>query len=334
MAARGPRKNRSRYSKSNGRAPDRQRRERFRPFFPSAQSTRIDPRESLVDRLRFVRPDEPVDFAAVAEENERGPELHPKRPTEPAARPVLDAQVAHVRVARERVIDERRRASADAAPRRAEIEDDRSLQRIDVASGQLARGITGRRVRSHRDKTRCDRGGFDRSRRGDKSSPALDQRQANALAWQLGRRMLERAIGDRLDFAFETTLGGATMTRLLSEAAAAGIDIHVWYVGLADVRLHVARVRARVAKGGHAIGDDVIARRFEHSRLNLIHLPPALASLRVYNSVDADPAEGRAPQPSLVLQMTRRRIVAPDDLSGTPGWAKPIVAAALAADHA
>ncbi|HET8877137.1 MAG TPA: hypothetical protein VFO53_12475 [Casimicrobiaceae bacterium] len=27
-------------------------------------------------------------------------------------------------------------------------------------------------------------------------------------------------------------------------------------------------------------------------------------------------------------------VVAPDDLSGTPGWAKPIVAAALAADHA
>lgn len=167
------------------------------------------------------------------------------------------------------------------------------------------------------------------------ASPALDQRQANALAWQQGRRMLERAVVDRLDFAFETTLGGATMTRLLSEAADAGIDVHVWYVGLADVRLHIARVRARVAKGGHAIADDVIALRFEHSRLNLIHLLPALASLRVFdNSADADPADGRAPQPSIVLQMTRGTIVAPDDLSRTPGWAKPIVAAALAADHA
>ena len=167
------------------------------------------------------------------------------------------------------------------------------------------------------------------------ASPALDQRQANALAWQQGRRMLERAVVDRLDFAFETTLGGATMTRLLSQAAAAGIDVHVWYVGLADVGLHVARVRARVAKGGHAIADDVISRRFEHSRLNLIHLLPALASLRLFdNSVDADPAEGRAPQPSLVVQMIRGQIVAPDDLSRTPGWAKPIVAAALAADRA
>jgi len=167
------------------------------------------------------------------------------------------------------------------------------------------------------------------------ASPMLDRRQANALAWQQGRRMLERAIVERLDFAFETTLGGVTLTRLLSGAADAGIDVHAWYVGLADVRLHIARVHARVAKGGHAIADDVIERRFEHSRLNLIHLLPALASLRVFdNSLDADPAEGRAPQPSLVLQMTRRRIVAPDDLSRTPAWAKPIVAAALAADQA
>jgi len=32
--------------------------------------------------------------------------------------------------------------------------------------------------------------------------------------------------------------------------------------------------------------------------------------------------------------MIRGQIVAPDDLSRTPGWAKPIVAAALAADRA
>ena len=163
------------------------------------------------------------------------------------------------------------------------------------------------------------------------ASGSLDQARANALAWQQGRRLLERAIAERLDFAFETTLGGATMTRLLAEATAAGIDVHVWYVGLQDLPMHIARVRARVARGGHHIADGVIARRFEHSRLNLIHLLPALASLRVYdNSADADPAQGLAPQPSLVLHTLARRIVAPDDLSRTPRWAKPIVAAAIA----
>jgi len=142
--------------------------------------------------------------------------------------------------------------------------------------------------------------------------------------------MLERAISHRLDFAFETTLGGSTITRLLSEAIAARIEVHVWYVGLADVRLHVARVRARVLAGGHDIAGDVIERRFDHSRLNLIHLLPGLASLRVYdNSADADPARGVAPRPMLVLATIGGRIVAPRDLSRIPGWAKPIVAAAL-----
>lgn len=156
--------------------------------------------------------------------------------------------------------------------------------------------------------------------------------QANALAWQQGRRMLEQAISQRLDFAFETTLGGATIARLLADAIAARIDVHVWNVGLADLRLHVARVRARVARGGHDIAEDVIERRFEHSRLNLVRLLPGLASLRVYdNSAEADPAQGVAPEPGLVLQMTRGRIVAPADLSQTPRWARPIVAAALAA---
>jgi predicted ABC-type ATPase len=44
---------------------------------------------------------------------------------------------------------------------------------------------------------------------------------ANAAAWQKGRALLERAIRERLNFAFETTLGGNTIPRLLGEAASA-----------------------------------------------------------------------------------------------------------------
>jgi predicted ABC-type ATPase len=165
------------------------------------------------------------------------------------------------------------------------------------------------------------------------ATASISMPRANALAWQQGVRLLEQAISRRLDFAFETTLGGATIARRLSEAITAGIPVHVWYVGLADVDLHLARVRARVLIGGHDIPEHVVRRRFEHSRLNLIHLLAGLASLRVYdNSVEADPARGIAPAPWLVLQMTRGRIVAPADLSRTPGWAKPIVAAALEHD--
>ena len=158
----------------------------------------------------------------------------------------------------------------------------------------------------------------------------LEQTQANAAAWQQGKALLERAIAKRLHFAFETTLGASTIPRLLEEAAAQGIAVHVWYAGLASPELHVARVRARVRRGGHDIAETDIRRRYEHSRLNLIRLLPSLAALRLYdNSAEADPASGLAPLPRLLLHMQRGRILGPEDLSATPNWAKPIVAAAL-----
>ena len=123
------------------------------------------------------------------------------------------------------------------------------------------------------------------------ANPGLDQTKANAAAWHQGRRLLERAIRERKDFAFETTLGGSTMPRLLTEAASEGFEVRIWYVGLASPDLHIERVRNRVRAGGHDIPESSIRRRWRHSRLNLVQLLPYLSELRVYdNSADADPA--------------------------------------------
>ena len=160
--------------------------------------------------------------------------------------------------------------------------------------------------------------------------PALTQHDANAAAWQHGRRLLERAIAERLDFAFETTLGASTIPRLLEAAAQGGAEVLIWYAGLDTPERHIERVRARVRRGGHDIPEADIRRRFENSRLNLIHLMAHLAALRVYdNSVEADPAKGAEPRPRLVLHLERGKIAGPTDLRRTPAWAKPIVAAAL-----
>ncbi len=158
----------------------------------------------------------------------------------------------------------------------------------------------------------------------------LGQAEANGAAWQQGRRLLERAIAGRLDFAIETTLGASTIARLLAEAAGQGFEVRVWYAGLATAELHLRRVRARVRKGGHDIPEADIRRRFEHSRMNLVHLMPHLAALRVFdNSVEADPDKGGLPEPRLLLHLERGRIAGPKDLSATPEWARPIVAAAM-----
>lgn len=168
------------------------------------------------------------------------------------------------------------------------------------------------------------------ARRIRSAAPGLTQAQANSAAWHQGKRLLERAIAGRLDFAFESTLGGSTIPALLARAASLGIELRVWYVGLSSPELHLARIRSRVAKGGHDIPEADIRRRWETSRLNLIRLLPKLTELRVYdNSHDADPDTGAAPLPKLVLHMSKGRIVAPRDPSATPEWAKPLVAAAM-----
>jgi predicted ABC-type ATPase len=164
------------------------------------------------------------------------------------------------------------------------------------------------------------------------ANPGISQTQANGAAWHEGKRLLERAIAERLDFAFETTLGGRTITALLERATSRGFEVRIWYVGLNGPELHIARVRARVAKGGHDIPEPRIRERYDASRLNLIRLLPSLSELWVYdNSKDADPDAGVAPEPRLVLHVRHGAVVGPRDLALTPEWAKAIVAAVMKA---
>lgn len=164
--------------------------------------------------------------------------------------------------------------------------------------------------------------------------PPLTPSEINSDAWNQGRMLLERAIDQRLDFAFETTLGGHTIPKLLERAASEGIAVRVWFAGLQGAELHLERVRQRVARGGHDIPREKILERYDAGRTNLIYLLPHLASVRVFdNSAEGAPGQGLTPKPRLLLHCVARKIVAPTELSkllaDTPEWAKAITAAAL-----
>ncbi|HEX6367595.1 MAG TPA: zeta toxin family protein [Longimicrobium sp.] len=160
-------------------------------------------------------------------------------------------------------------------------------------------------------------------------NPDLTVEQANSIAWHEGKRLLECAIDKKLNWVFETTLGGNTIPALLHRAAETGLDVQVLYVGLASPELHIARVQARVARGGHDIPESKIRERYDQSRVNLIHLLPWLTSLRLYdNSDEGDPATV-GPQPKLILHLEEGRIREVLPMSQVPQWARPIVLAAL-----
>lgn len=162
------------------------------------------------------------------------------------------------------------------------------------------------------------------------ANPGIALEDAQSVAWYEGRRLLERAIAERLDFAFETTLGGNTITALLERAIASGIEVRIWYVGLDGVERHIARVRARVEVGGHDIPEERIRERYARSLLNLIRLMPKLTELRVYdNSKEANPRTAATPSPRLLVHLDRGRLASVGELAATPEWAKPVVLTAL-----
>ena len=162
------------------------------------------------------------------------------------------------------------------------------------------------------------------------ANPGLSAEAANAQAWEFGRKGLERALAKGLNFAFETTLGARTMAHMLLDGARQGAQVHLWYAGLSSPQLHLQRVQARVAAGGHDIPEAKIRERYETSRANLIRLLPHLASLRVYdNSAEGDPKAGQQPRPLLLLHMEGGRIVSHIALDQVPQWAKPVMAVAL-----
>jgi predicted ABC-type ATPase len=171
--------------------------------------------------------------------------------------------------------------------------------------------------------------------------PHLSHTQANSAAWNEGKRLLQRAVAERLDYNFETTLGGKSLAHLLKQAAEQGFEVRIWYVGLSTPEHHLARVKARVARGGHDIPEADIRRRFDQSRLQLIELLPHLAELRLYdNSMDAAPHDGLAPRPRLLLHWQCQAGTSTGEvkvparaqaLAEMPEWAKPVVMAALKA---
>jgi predicted ABC-type ATPase len=173
----------------------------------------------------------------------------------------------------------------------------------------------------------------DRFARELKAATGGDQETANACAWQEGMRRLEGAIAKGLNHAFETTLGGKSMTAKILQAAETH-DVLIWFCGLSSPELHIARVKARVAAGGHPIPEEKIRERYPNAQLNLIRLMPHVAYIKVYDNSAEAAADGTVPDPILVLAMENSEVIfpAPDNLKAlqrAPEWTKPILEAAL-----
>ena len=98
----------------------------------------------------------------------------------------------------------------------------------------------------------------------------LAPEQRLVAASRLFLRQIREHIAERRDFAFETTLAGRGYLRLVRQLRSDRWRVELLYLALPDVELSRQRVAERVARGGHAIPEADITRRFPRSLRNLL----------------------------------------------------------------
>ncbi len=127
----------------------------------------------------------------------------------------------------------------------------------------------------------------------DAIATGLSPLKPESMAVQAGRLMLSRLqslANAGADFAFETTLAARTFAPFLRQCKAKGYIINLIYFWLPSPELAVKRVASRVASGGHSIPEDVIRRRYERGRRNLIELYLSLCDdWMIYDNSGSEP---------------------------------------------
>ena len=102
----------------------------------------------------------------------------------------------------------------------------------------------------------------------------------------------ERMIEDRLGFITETVFSDPYGAKLdmLRKAVAAGYEVTLIYIGVANAELSARRVDQRVERGGHDVPRDRIASRFERSLANLARAIELAPTVELYdNSLVEEP---------------------------------------------
>jgi len=106
----------------------------------------------------------------------------------------------------------------------------------------------------------------------DEIAAGLSPFRPESVAIQAGKLMLKRLnyfVEHQTDFAFETTLSGLNYLRFLKKCQTQNYQINLIYFWLHSPDLAIARVRQRVASGGHNIPEETIIRRYYRGQKNL-----------------------------------------------------------------
>lgn len=93
-----------------------------------------------------------------------------------------------------------------------------------------------------------------------------------------------KSIANNEDFSFETVLSSHYKLDLLKTAKNKGYFIKCVFILTADPKINVARIKARVASGGHDVPEEKTVKRYRSSLLNIKELLKICDILHVYDN--------------------------------------------------
>lgn len=123
-------------------------------------------------------------------------------------------------------------------------------------------------------------------------------------------------IAEGKSFSRESTLTSREIMRSIETAKASGFRVEIRFVAVRDVEESIARVRQRVANGGHDIPEHVQRRRFDKSIANAGEAAKVADFMRVYEN-----PLGRGHRPLAEVKASKLVSLAPD----RPPWVDRII---------
>lgn len=105
-------------------------------------------------------------------------------------------------------------------------------------------------------------------------------------AARIAIKLRKECINDGKSFNQETTLTGNSILKLIEQIKNCGYKIHLYYVGVDSPEIAKERIKARVAKGGHDIPNEVVEKRYSESIENLRVILPKIDKAEIYDNTN------------------------------------------------
>jgi len=102
------------------------------------------------------------------------------------------------------------------------------------------------------------------------ASQGIQGAHGEVNAGRIMLRQLSSAIKEDRSIAIETTMSGRMWVKIINNAKAKGYKITSVFVTIDTVEKSIARIAERKRRGGHAIPDDTVRRRWKRCHYNFL----------------------------------------------------------------